>query len=160
MFSEVCITLTPRCLRTPLLYSAGLVVLRDHTNYVCGVVTTVYRREQDLRRFGWKLDSEDGGERSGRGFALRGLTGDPLAHGEGLEISPELPDRELDPPLWHRGPHMLYPIQTLRARQCMRSWVRISRDATVGGIIFFKAGRTFSPGWCYPPGLKNFSPGS
>ena len=28
----------------------------------------------------------------------------------------------------------------------MRSWVRISRDAVVGGIIFFKAGRTFSPG--------------
>ena len=25
----------------------------------------------------------------------------------------------------------------------------------MGGIIFFKAGRTFSPGWCYPPGLKD-----
>ena len=36
----------------------------------------------------------------------------------------------------------------------MGSWVRISRDATVGGIILFKAGRTFSPGWCYAPGLK------
>ena len=35
----------------------------------------------------------------------------------------------------------------------MRSWVRISRDAAVGGIIFFKAGMTFSPGWCYAPGL-------
>ena len=35
----------------------------------------------------------------------------------------------------------------------MRSWVRISRDAAVGDI-FFKAGRTFSPGWCYQPGLK------
>ena len=57
----------------------------------------MYRREQDPRRFGRKLDSEDGGERSGRGFALRGLTGDPLARGEGLELSPELPDRELDP---------------------------------------------------------------
>ena len=76
---------------------------------VCGVATTVYRREQDSRRFGWKLDSEDGGERSGRGFALRGLTGDPLARGEGLELSPELPDRKLDPPLWHHGPFMLYP---------------------------------------------------
>ena len=97
VFSEVYIPLTPRCLRAPLLYSAGLVVLRDHTNYVCGVATTVYRREQDPRRFGRKLDSEDGGERSGRGFALRGLTGDPLARGEGLELSPELPDRELDP---------------------------------------------------------------
>ena len=109
VFSEVCIPLTPQCLRAPLLYSVGLVVLRDHTNYVCGVATTVYRREQDSRRFGWKLDSEDGGERSGRGFALRGLTGDPLARGEGLELSPELPDRELDPPLWHHGPFMLYP---------------------------------------------------
>ena len=35
----------------------------------------------------------------------------------------------------------------------MGYWVRISRDAAVGGIIFFKAGRTFSPGWCYPPPL-------
>ena len=42
VFSEVCIPLTTRCLRAPLLYSAGLVVLRDHTNYVCGVAATVY----------------------------------------------------------------------------------------------------------------------
>ena len=97
MFSEVCIPLTPRCLRAPLLYSAGLVVLRDHTNYVCGVATTVYRREQDSRRFGWKLDSEDGGERSRRGFATSGLTEDPLAHGEGPELSTELSDQELSP---------------------------------------------------------------
>ena len=48
----------------------------------------------------------------------------------------------------------------------MGSWVRISRDAAMGGIIFFKAERTFSPGWCYPLGLKgpgtkgpSFSPG-
>ena len=42
----------------------------------------------------------------------------------------------------------------------MRSWVRISQDAVVGGIIFFKAGRIFSLG-CGKPGLKNntFSPG-
>ena len=40
----------------------GLVVLRDHTNRVYGVAATVYWREQDLRRFGRKLDSEDGGE--------------------------------------------------------------------------------------------------
>jgi hypothetical protein len=45
---------------------AGLVVLRDHTNRVCDVAATVYRREQGMRRFGRKLDSEDGGERSGR----------------------------------------------------------------------------------------------
>ena len=28
---------------------------------------------------------------------MSGLTGDPLAHGEGLELSTELPDRELVP---------------------------------------------------------------
>ena len=39
----------------------GLVVLRDHTNRVCGVAATVYRREQGLWRFGRKLDSKDGG---------------------------------------------------------------------------------------------------
>lgn len=65
MFSEVCIPLVYRCLRAPLLYSAGLVVLRDHTNRVCGVAATVYRREQGPRRFGRKLDSEDGGEHPG-----------------------------------------------------------------------------------------------
>ena len=65
--SEVCIPLDQSCLRSSCLYSAGLVVLRDHTNRVCGVAATVYRREQDPRRFGRKLDSEDGGERSGRG---------------------------------------------------------------------------------------------
>ena len=48
--------------------SEGLVVLQDHTNRVCGVAATVYRREQGPRRFGQKLDSEDGGERSGRGL--------------------------------------------------------------------------------------------
>ena len=75
----------------------GLIVLRDHTNCVCGVAATVYRREQDPRRFGQKLDSEEGGERSGRGFAKSGLTRDPLACGEGLGLSTELPDRELGP---------------------------------------------------------------
>ena len=42
--------------------------MRDHTNHVCGVAATVYRREQGPRRFGRKLDSEDGGERSERGL--------------------------------------------------------------------------------------------
>ena len=45
--------------------SEGLIVLRDHTNRVCGVAATVYRREQGPRRFGRKLDSEDGGEHPG-----------------------------------------------------------------------------------------------
>ena len=97
MFSEVCTPLTTRCLRAPLLYIGGLVVLRDHTNRVCGVAATVYRREQGPWRFGLKLDSEDGGERSGRGFATSGLIRDPLARGEGLELSTELPNQELGP---------------------------------------------------------------
>ena len=77
--------------------SEGLVVLRDHTNHVCGVAATIYRREQGMRCFGRKPDSEDGEERSGRGFATSGLTKDPLARGEGSELSTELPDRELGP---------------------------------------------------------------
>jgi hypothetical protein len=67
--NEVCIPLNPRCLRTPCLYSAGLVVLRDHTNHVCGVTATVYQRKQGPRHFGWKLDSEDGGDQFGRGLS-------------------------------------------------------------------------------------------
>ena len=61
------------------------------------VAATVYQREQGPRHFGRKLDSEDSGERSGRGFATSGLTIDPLAHGEGSELSTELPDQELGP---------------------------------------------------------------
>ena len=61
------------------------------------MAATVYRREQGPRRFGRKLNSEDGGERSERGFAMSGLTGDPLARGEGPKLSTELPDRELGP---------------------------------------------------------------
>ena len=80
-----------RCLRAPCLYSAGLVVLRDHANSVCGVACTVYRREQGLRRFGRKLDSEDGVERSGRGTPETHLSG------EDPGLSMELPDRDLGP---------------------------------------------------------------
>ena len=77
--------------------SKGLVVLRDYINRVCGVATTVYQREQGPRCFGQKLDSEDGKEQFGRGFAMSGLTGDPLACGEGPGLSTELSDRELGP---------------------------------------------------------------
>ena len=45
--------------------SEGLVVMRDHTNRVCGVAIIVYQREQGPRCFGRKLDSEDGGEHLG-----------------------------------------------------------------------------------------------
>ena len=57
----------------------------------------MYRREQSPRRFDRKLDSEDGGERSGRGFAMSGLNGDLLARGEVLGLSTELPNQELGP---------------------------------------------------------------
>jgi hypothetical protein len=58
-----------RCLHSLSLYSEGLVVLRDHTNRVCGVATTVYRRERGLRWFGQKLDCEDGGEGFGEAIS-------------------------------------------------------------------------------------------
>ena len=61
------------------------------------MAATVHRREQGPRRFCRKLDSEDGEERFGRGFATSGLTRDPLARGEGPELSTELPDQELGP---------------------------------------------------------------
>ena len=56
--------------------SEGLVILRDHTNHVCGVAATVYRRKQGPRRFSRKLDSEDGRERSRSGL----LEGTPETH--------------------------------------------------------------------------------
>ena len=40
VFSDVCITLTTRCLHAPLLYLEVFVVLQDYTNYVCGVAVT------------------------------------------------------------------------------------------------------------------------
>ena len=48
--------------------SEGLVVLRDHTNRICGVAATMYRREQGPRHFGRKLDSEDGREHLGEAY--------------------------------------------------------------------------------------------
>ena len=45
--------------------SVGLVVLRDHTNHVCGVADTVYRTKQGPWCFARKLDSEDGGKHPG-----------------------------------------------------------------------------------------------
>ena len=45
--------------------SERLVVLRDHTNRVCGVAVTVCRREKGTRWFGRKLDSEDDREHLG-----------------------------------------------------------------------------------------------
>jgi len=67
-----------RCFHSPSLYSEGLVVLQNHTNRVCGVAATMYRRGRGPRWFGQKLDCEDSEKRSGRGH-LR----DPLACREG-----------------------------------------------------------------------------
>ena len=75
--------------------SEGLEVLRDHTNRVCGVATTVYRREQGPRRFGGSLIVKTAGSIRER-LAGRDI-GDPLACGEGPRLSTELPDQELGP---------------------------------------------------------------
>ena len=69
--------------------------MRDHTNRVCGVAATAYRREHGPRWFGRKLDSEDGGEHPERPVGRH--IGDPLTCGEGPRLSTELPHRELGP---------------------------------------------------------------
>ena len=84
VFSEDCIPLTTRCLRASLLYIGG--------------ATTVYQRKQGPRRFGRKLDSEDGGEWSGRGL-LEGTPETHLSMGKAW-LSMKLPNWELGP--WER----------------------------------------------------------
>ena len=68
MFSEVCIPLTTRCLCAPLLYIGGACSLaRSHQPRLwCGRHRVL--GAQGLRRFGWKLDSEDGGEHLGEAY--------------------------------------------------------------------------------------------
>jgi hypothetical protein len=92
--SEVCIPLIQRCLRALACTSAGLLVLQDHTNHACGVAATVYLREQGLRQFGRKLDSEDGGERSGRGLP-EGTTETHLRVGKDQGYPRSYPTRSL-----------------------------------------------------------------
>ena len=69
--------------------------MRDHTNRVCDVAVTVYRREQGPWRFGRKLDSEDGGKHLGE--ACRKARRRPTCAWGRLEVihGTELPDREL-----------------------------------------------------------------
>jgi hypothetical protein len=74
--------------RAVVIVPSGARFLRDRDNRVCVTTATVYRREQGPRRFGWKLDTGDGGERP-RGAR----SGAPLARGEGLRLSTELLDR-------------------------------------------------------------------
>ena len=80
---------------TSVVHRRGLKSCEITPTRVCGVAATVYRREQGPRRFGQKLDSEDGGEHPERLVGRH--VGDPLAHGEGPRLSTELPDRELSP---------------------------------------------------------------
>jgi hypothetical protein len=47
--------------RAIVIVPSGARVLRDRDNRVCVTTATVYRRERDLRRFGRKLVSGDGG---------------------------------------------------------------------------------------------------
>ena len=75
--------------------SKGLVVLRDHTNRVCGVAATVYRREQGPRCFVRKLDSEDNGEHLGE--ACRKARRRPTCAWEGPRLTMELPNQKLRP---------------------------------------------------------------
>ena len=58
----------PRACEHKCCTSAGLEVLRDRTNHVCGVTATVFRRKQGPWHFGQKLDSEDGGEHPGEAY--------------------------------------------------------------------------------------------
>ena len=95
MFSEVCTPLITRCLRAPLLYIGGLVVLRDRTNRVCGVAATVYGGNKAHVVSARSLIVKTAGSIRER-LAGRHVE-DPLARGEGPRLSTELPDRELGP---------------------------------------------------------------
>ena len=66
--------------------------MRDHTNHVCGIAATMYRREQGPRRFDRKLHSEDGGE-----WSRRGTPETHLRVEKAWVPSTELPNRELGP---------------------------------------------------------------
>jgi hypothetical protein len=60
--------------RAVVIVPSGARVLRDRDYRVCVMAATVYRRERGPRRFGWKLDTGDGGERprgAGSGAPLR-----------------------------------------------------------------------------------------
>jgi hypothetical protein len=74
--------------RVVVIVPIGARVLRDRDNRVCVTAATVYRRKLGPQRFGWKLDSGDGGERP-RGAKSRA----PIARGEGPHLSTELLDR-------------------------------------------------------------------
>jgi hypothetical protein len=74
--------------RAVVIIPSGARVLRDRDNRVYVTAVTVYWRERGSRRFGWKLDSGEGGERP-RGVGSEA----PLARGEGPWLSTELLNR-------------------------------------------------------------------
>ena len=69
--------------------------MRDHTNRVCGVAATVYRREQGRGVSARSLIVKTAG--SIRERLAGSHVGDTLVRGEGLRLSTELPDWELGP---------------------------------------------------------------
>jgi hypothetical protein len=71
--------------RAIVIRQRRLLVLRDHTNRVCGAFATMYRRERNLWWSGYKLVGEDDGEQPGRGYF-----GDPLTHRKDYRLSTEL----------------------------------------------------------------------
>jgi hypothetical protein len=131
VFSEVCIPRKARCLHAPLLYTGGLVVLRDHTNHVCGVAATVYRRERCPQRFGQKLDSEDGRERSGRGILETHLcVGNARCY-----ISMKLPDRELNP---REGFLVRGPQQEIGGNLCASRYLGKTPASSKGSLHLYR----------------------
>ena len=73
----------------------GLVVLRDHTNQVCGVAATLCKGNKARDGLAGNLIVKTAG--SIRERLARRHVGDPLARGESPRLSTELPDRELGP---------------------------------------------------------------
>ena len=96
MFSEVCIPLTTRCLRAPLLYIGGACSLaRSHQpRFWCGR----HRVPEGTRPAAFSAGSLIVKTAGSIRERLAGRhVGDPLACGEGLRLSTELSDRELGP---------------------------------------------------------------
>ena len=75
--------------------SEELVVLRDHTNHVCGVVGTCTEGNKARGVLAGSLIVKTAGRIRKR--LARRHVGDPLACGEGPRLSTELPDQELGP---------------------------------------------------------------
>ena len=95
MFSEVCIPLTTRCLRTIVVHRRGLKS--------CKITPTAFVVWPPPCTGGNKARGVSAGSlivktaESIQERLARRYIRDPLAHGEGPRLSTELPDRELSP---------------------------------------------------------------